>query len=112
MLNTTNNSNDLGTVANLHQYQNVQTDEAVYGKGAKRAVPVDPTVLYQHLIQKAAAIYKLAPQLTEQLKKHQQFDLFTDMELPLALVLADMEITGIRVDASRLQQMGASSVKR
>ncbi|WP_076799656.1 DNA polymerase I [Latilactobacillus curvatus] len=106
LLNTTNNSNDLGTVANLHQYQNVQTDEAVYGKGAKRAVPVDPTVLYQHLIQKAAAIYKLAPQLTEQLKEHQQFDLFTDMELPLALVLADMEITGIRVDASRLQQMG------
>ncbi|MDR7923868.1 DNA polymerase I [Latilactobacillus sakei subsp. sakei] len=107
LLNTTNNSNDLGTVANLHQYQNVQTDEAVYGKGAKRAVPTEPALLYQHLVQKAAAIYHLHPQLEEQLKEHQQFDLFTDMELPLALVLAQMEITGIRVDASRLQQMGS-----
>lgn len=106
LLNTTNNSNDLGTVANLHGNQNVQTDEQVYGKGAKRALPEDVTVFYQHLVQKAAAICQLQPQLVGQLKEHQQFDLFTDLELPLARVLARMEINGIKVDASRLQQMG------
>lgn len=31
--------------------------------------------------------------------------LFREMELPLSIILAEMEITGIKVDASRLQEM-------
>ncbi|MDU1888447.1 MAG: DNA polymerase I, partial [Enterococcus faecalis] len=44
---------------------------------------------------------KLDSELTEK----NQADLFYKMELPLSRILGDMEITGIRVDATRLKEM-------
>lgn len=105
LLNTNNNSNDLGDIAGLHDYTAVQTDEAVYGKGVKRSIPEDQSAFFEHLAQKAKAIYMLQAQLLPELEKHQQLDLFKDLEMPLALVLADMEIAGITVDANRLVTM-------
>ena len=37
-------------------------------------------------------------------RKNQE-DLFRKMELPLSIILAEMEISGIKVDATRLQEM-------
>lgn len=105
LLNTNNNSNDLGEIAQLHDYMGVQTDEMVYGKGAKRHIPEDQTLYFDHLAKKAKAIYTLQQQLTTELEAHQQSELFKNLEMPLALVLAGMEIAGITVDAKRLVQM-------
>ncbi|MFD1672733.1 DNA polymerase I [Agrilactobacillus yilanensis] len=105
LLNTNNNSNDLGDVAQLHGYTGVQTDEAIYGKGAKRALPEDQAVYFDHLAKKAKAVFELRQQLMKELDAHQQTDLFQNLEMPLALVLADMEIAGITVDAQRLVKM-------
>lgn len=105
LLNTNNNSNDLGEIAQLHDYMGIQTDEAVYGKGVKRQIPEDQTIYFDHLAKKTKAIYTLKDQLTTELEEHQQIDLFKNLEMPLALVLAGMEIAGITVDAKRLVQM-------
>ncbi len=112
ILNTNDNITDLGKLAPEHGYDDVQTDEEVYGKGAKRTIPDDDQLFFQHLANKARAIEQLRPQLFEQLEKNEQLPLYTDIELPLTHVLAKMEITGVHVDAQTLKNMGSKLTER
>lgn len=112
LLNTNDNSNDLGQVAREHDYDDVQTDEEVYGKGVKRAVPDDDKIFFTHLANKARAIEKLRTELFEKLDENKQTPLYTDIELPLTRVLAKMEITGVHVDAQTLKNMGSKLKER
>ncbi|KRK40015.1 DNA polymerase I [Loigolactobacillus bifermentans] len=105
LVDTNDNSNDLGKLALLHGYQNVATDEAVYGKGASKGLPEDITVFEKHLAAKAQAISDLQPVLMKKLQDNDQLALFTEMELPLALVLADMEIAGVKIDIDKLNEL-------
>ena len=112
LLNTNDNSNDLGQVALEHDYHEVATDEEVYGKGAKRAIPDDDQTFYTHLAQKARAINDLRDPLFKKLDDNQQTPLYTDIEVPLTQVLAAMEITGIKVNAQTLKDMGSKLTER
>ncbi|WP_409022696.1 DNA polymerase I [Dellaglioa sp. P0083] len=104
LLDTSDNSNDLSKVAQKHDYYDVKSDEEVYGKGVKRAIPEDD-IFFSHMASKVDAINLLKEPLMAGLVDHEQMDLYTDMELPLSLVLAKMEIQGINVDADRLKIM-------
>ncbi|MGV0167124.1 DNA polymerase I [Furfurilactobacillus sp. WILCCON 0119] len=105
LLDTNDNSNDLGSLAQQHGYTQVETDEAVYGKGAKRALPDDDQVFYDHLARKTLAIQNLHDQLFHELDDNEQRDLYTNIELPLTFVLADMELAGVYVDTDQLINM-------
>lgn len=107
LLNTYDNSNDLGRLAMEHGYHQVATDEDVYGKGAKAAIPDDDDVFFSHLARKARAIEQLRPQIFKDLADNEQTDLYRDIELPMAFVLARMEVAGITVEASELEAMGS-----
>lgn len=54
----------------------------------------------------AAAFATLADMLETHLKEQEQYALLTDIELPLALVLADMERVGVAIDAAGLHAFG------
>ena len=56
-------------------------------------------------INKAKFIYETHDMLIDKLKDEELFDLFNKIELPLSLVLGDMEYTGIRVDKEVLFDM-------
>lgn len=105
LVNNENNSNDLGEVAHLYGDYSVKTDLEVYGKGKKKAVPEDDE-FFEHLAAKVVVIEKLKQPLLEKLKDHEQDDLYETIEIPVAFVLAKMEITGIKVEASVLNQLG------
>lgn len=105
LVNNENNSNDLGEVAHLYDDYSVKTDLEVYGKGKKQAVP-DDNEFFEHLAAKVAIIEKLKTPLLEKLKDHEQDDLYETIEIPVAFVLAKMEITGIKVEASVLNKLG------
>ncbi|WP_125765822.1 DNA polymerase I [Levilactobacillus mulengensis] len=107
LLNTYDNSNDLGRVAMEHGYHQVATDEDVYGKGAKEAIPADDVDFFSHLARKARAIENLRPELIKDLDTNEQTQLYREIELPMAFVLARMEIAGITVEASELEAMGS-----
>ena len=107
LLNTYDNSNDLGRVAAEHGYDQVETDEDVYGRGAKRAIPTDDTVFFKHLARKAQAIARLKQTLFKDLEENDQAELYRQIERPMAFVLARMEIEGITVDADELRAMGS-----
>lgn len=84
-------------------YDDVNYDELVYGKGAKRGLPEDESLYQKHIVSKARAIYKLQKPLTKRLKEEDQLDLLNDIELPLSSVLAKMEHQGILVSKEELK---------
>lgn len=112
LVDPSDNSNDLGELAHAHDYYDVKSDEEVYGKGVKRAIPTDDQVFFTHLAQKARAIHELRALVYDQLKEHEQMPLYEDIELPLTYVLAKMEIAGIKVNAQTLKEMGSKLKER
>lgn len=112
LLNTSDNSNDLGSLAKRHNYLDVKTDEEVYGKGAKKKVPADDQLYFEHLAHKAKAISDLEDQLMEELAQNKQDELYFEIERPLSLVLAQMELAGIKVDRERLDRMQSEFKER
>lgn len=105
LLNPSQSTEDIASVAKTKQYTNVQPDEAVYGKGAKQKVP-DEQTLAEHLVRKAIAIRALKQEFIADLKENEQYSLFTELELPLTVILAEMEFIGVKVDVQRLNDMG------
>ena len=100
--------NDLSTIAHLYGRSSLSPDEVVYGKGAKRALP-EEAVLFEHLARKLQVILETQDPMLERLAENQQLNLLFDMELPLANVLAKMEIAGIKVQAETLKTMQAEN---
>ncbi|MGG5358606.1 MULTISPECIES: DNA polymerase I [unclassified Enterococcus] len=112
LLDTNEKSSDIEGIAAHYGYSDIRSDESVYGKGAKKGLPADEEDFFAHLARKVAAIDALTPILNKELEEKNQADLFYKMELPLSQILAEMEITGIKVDASRLQEMKGEFSKR
>ncbi|EOT47686.1 MULTISPECIES: DNA polymerase I [Enterococcus] len=112
LLDTNDSSNDIATIASHYGYHQVQTDEQVYGKGAKKGLPEDLEAFYAHLARKVQTIEYLQPNLLEELHAKNQLELFQTIELPLAFILAEMEMTGISVDTSRLIDMRTEFAER
>ncbi|WP_375709566.1 DNA polymerase I [Geobacillus subterraneus] len=106
LLNPAQDAGDVAAVAKMKQYEAVRPDEAVYGKGAKRSLPDEPT-LAEHLVRKAAAIWALERPFLDELRSNEQDGLLIKLEQPLATILAEMEFTGVKVDTKRLEQMGS-----
>ncbi|WP_163653315.1 DNA polymerase I [Listeria sp. PSOL-1] len=104
LLNPSESIDDFYSVATRHQFENIESDEAVYGKGAKRKIPSEDIVA-EHLVRKAFAIAKLTEPLITELENNKQLELMEELELPLSFVLAQMEIYGVKVDTLRLEEM-------
>lgn len=96
--------NELSTIARIFTDISLEEDDTVYGKGAKRAVP-DKDVLLEHLARKVKVLLDSKSQMLGKLTAHEQLDLYQNIELPLANVLAKMEIEGIKVNRATLQDM-------
>ncbi|MDR3241960.1 MAG: DNA polymerase I [Lactobacillaceae bacterium] len=112
LLDVNDNNNDLGALAHENNYYDVATDEEVYGKGAKFAIPENDEDFFEHLGRKAMAIGALKPELMTKLAEHEQENLYREIELPLTFVLAEMEIAGITVNADRLLGMQSKLAER
>ena len=54
----------------------------------------------------ARTALELRPVLERALAEHDALDLFRDVEMPLALVLASMEVRGVKVDRDALEELG------
>lgn len=104
ILNPSESADDLAAVAKLHGYPHLQSDQVVYGKGAKRRIPA-VEILAEHLARKAEVIFELKNRLAKELHQNEQDELFNELEMPLSLVLADMEYQGVKLDMERLTLM-------
>jgi len=83
----------------------IQTAESIYGKGAKQTQPAKE-LLADYVVRKTIAISKLKESLEESLRKNSQYELLTELELPLTFILGDMEFEGVTVQEETLKKMG------
>ncbi|MDN9008456.1 DNA polymerase I [Brevibacillus laterosporus] len=83
----------------------VASDEDIYGKGAKRSLPA-MELISEHVARKAQALWQSVLQAKEELASNQLTELYTKIEQPLSLVLADMEEIGVLINQEQLHQMG------
>ncbi|WP_046174038.1 DNA polymerase I [Domibacillus indicus] len=111
LINPSESPEDFAAVAKLHGETGIAPDETVYGKGAKKALPQEE-VYAKHISAKAEALSRLDDTCRRELTENSQNELFDELELPLALILADMESEGVRIDTARLHEMGSELKKR
>ncbi|MCF3942568.1 DNA polymerase I [Oceanobacillus alkalisoli] len=104
LLNPSENNHDIPAIGNRHGYTDILFDEEVYGKGAKMKVP-EKEITAEHIARKALALFELQAGMTEQLKENEQYELLAELEMPLALILGEMEHQGVLVDTDRLKEM-------
>ncbi|WP_334115311.1 DNA polymerase I [Streptococcus parasuis] len=105
---STVDDNALTTIAHLYGQTSLIPDEAIYGKGAKLALP-ERDVFFPHLARKVQVLLETEAPMLAKLEENQQSDLLFEMELPLANVLAKMEIAGIKVKLETLKAMQAEN---
>ncbi len=94
---------DVAYLANTFDYD-IPFYETLYGK-SKLKEPDEEEIAYLAL-QKAKFIYETKTNFEEKLKKEEVEELFQEIEMPLAIVLGDMELEGFKVDRLALDKMG------
>ncbi|WP_337018091.1 DNA polymerase I [Oceanobacillus massiliensis] len=111
LLNPAENSHDIPAISSRMGKNDVLFDEEVYGKGAKQKIPEQEKVA-EHVVRKTAALFALKDEMSEQLRANEQYELLKELEMPLALILGEMEHLGVQVDISKLEEMGADLKER
>ena len=90
-------------IVSAFDYDDVEYDDNIYGKGAKKGLP-EESVYFKHIASKAKAIYDLRESQLATLKEQEQLHLLEDIEIPLSEVLATMEYQGLLVDQDELKK--------
>ncbi|HWL25301.1 MAG TPA: DNA polymerase I [Ureibacillus sp.] len=111
IVNPSISGDDVATLAREYNFNDVQANETIYGKGAKWTVP-EKNILAEHVSRKAFAVWSLRTIVENKLKENEQFDLYHDIELPLALILGKMESEGVKVNFSTLEKMGEDLTRK
>ena len=82
----------------------ISSNEEIYGKGAKRSLPTQE-VLNSYIAKIAASILEVKPLMIKRLKEENMLDLYKNIEIKVARVLANMEFEGIHVSKKALDEM-------
>ena len=100
---------NLDMVASRYLNYDMMPEAVVPGKKSKDLVPSRCPLCERadRSCERAMVALRLLPVLKDQLEKEETLKLYRDVELPLVKVLADMEITGVRVDVEALKQAEA-----
>jgi DNA polymerase family A. len=82
-------------------------DDSIFGKGRNRTDfhNVEEEMLNQLLGEEAEVIGQSEPLMREKLDELSMDRLFNDIEMPLVMVLADMECTGFNIDRNELLRL-------
>lgn len=79
--------------------------EDVYGK--KKIYKIeDFEILMKYSLDKCSCLAEVKPIILEKLSGCEAVNLFKEIELPLAQVLADVEMNGFKVDRAKLDELG------
>ena len=82
----------------------ISSNEEIYGKGAKRSLPTQE-VLNSYIAKIAASILEVKPFMIKRLEEENMLDLYKNIEIKVARVLANMEFEGIHVSKKALDEM-------
>ncbi|MDT8336474.1 MAG: DNA polymerase I, partial [Candidatus Izemoplasmatales bacterium] len=105
LINPAIKQDDFSLVVQSLDYGDVISDDFIFGRGAKFALP-EKEQLIKHVITKVKAIKDLKEIALAKNGEYNQTDLLNQIEIPLAHLLAQMEYKGILIDEKRLQEFG------
>jgi len=105
-----NIKDDITYYMNNNDYQ-IDLYDQEFKVGSKLIKP-DLEVIAKNACLKAKFIYEKKSDLIKELEQDNSYNLFSQLEMPLVEVLADMEITGIKVNRSYLDTMGVELKKK
>ena len=108
-VDTNNNQIDIMLAAYLLEY-NVKNDISYLA--LELGIDVNSKDECMSTVLKAKMIYEVKDILIDKLNKKSMLDLFNDIEMPLCLVLADMEYTGFSISKDILMKQGISIKSR
>ncbi len=77
--------------------------ENEFGSDNKLKMPSDEIII-ENVMKKAKFIYDTKEEFINKLKEEDAMYLFSDIEMPLSYVLADMEITGVKINKDFLEK--------
>jgi DNA polymerase-1 len=106
LLNPTKHNHNLGEIAQEHLNRSVKNYKEVVGSGTK-AVTFDQIELEKakdYSCEDADVTLQLSHLLFLKLKEEGFKDLFDQVEMPLVMVLAKMEMNGVKIDLDLLQE--------
>ena len=96
---------DISYLAKNFDYD-IEPYDVTYGTG-KNKKEVEKEISAKRAIEKAKFIYEIKDRMLDELEKEEELSLFENIEMPLSLVLSDMELTGVRVDGEYLDSVAA-----
>jgi DNA polymerase-1 len=107
-------NHNLDDLARRHLGHENITIESLIGSGKtqKRMDEVPVAAVAQYAAEDADVPLRLTALLEPRLREQELADLFSDLEIPLIEVLAELEFNGIRVDRARLQQLSGEFAER
>ena len=108
VLNPLKNSYNYDDIAFEWLGETYQSLDELKGKGRNKrsAEQFSDSEIVSYAVNNAATVYKSYPVMDKRITENDQRYLCYDVELRLAEVLADMELTGIRVDRAALDEFG------
>jgi len=95
-------------------YKTIHIDELIgpKGKNQKSMRSLPPSQVYEYACEDADITLKLKNKLEPELEKYGATKLFREIEMPLMPVLAEIEMTGVRIDTASLKETSAILTKR
>ncbi len=109
ILNPTKASYQIEEIAYDYLSINLPSEDSVLGKGKTQIciAEVEKDNAIEFACTQVGSIYKLTAVLENEIKNQQQEHLYYDIELPLIRVLADMQISGFKIDKEKLKSFSA-----
>lgn len=101
-------------LAMTYLHRALSSMEEIAGKGARR-IPLSgiaPDLFAGWCGSRAAALYDLYEPISKEVEAEKLDKLLMEIEFPLAIVLADMERTGVRIDVNALEEAADTMRKR
>lgn len=95
-------------------YKTIHIDELIGPKGKKQKSmrELRPEDVYEYAAEDADVTLRLKNVLEPKLRQAGAEELFKNIEMPLVQVLADMEMTGVRIDTKSLSETSAALTQR
>ena len=105
VINPNNPSGDVKYIFQEYVECDLAYFEDIYGKKSTLQIPTDD-IISNYAIKKCSYLHLVKDKMINKLAQSNELSLFNDIELPLAIVLGDIELSGFKVNKNRLDEIG------
>lgn len=105
VINPSNVTSDIKTTIENFIPTNLPYHEEVYGKKTIYVIP-EEEIIAKYAIDKCNIITSFKAEIDRLLKENNQEDLLYKIELPLSIILGDVEKNGFKVNTKKLEEVG------